>query len=131
VRTHYRFQAPDRMAYATDTGTRSVFIGETGWDRSSGGRWKRGSAGVDGFQLWRFFRWTAYDHAVRWLGPAQQGRSPAVELAVYDPATPVWFRLRIERDSGRVLSERMIATGHFMDRRYFAFNRHLRIVPPK
>jgi len=128
VRSHYRFAAPDRMAYRTSSGTRLVAIGKTSYLSSDGGPFERRSFGAaDGFRFRALFRWSVYARSVRWLGATRR----AVRLALFDPATPVWFRLRIDRRTGRVLSERMIARGHFMSRRYFDFDAPVRIEPPR
>jgi copper transport protein len=131
VRTRYRFQAPDRIAYRTSSGSSVIGIGRTAYRSTERGGWGKGPFGADGFQLEQFFRWTAYAGAVRWLGTTEVGGRPAIELAVYDPATPLWYRLSIDGVSRRIVRERMIAEGHFMDRRYFAFDAGLRIRPPR
>jgi copper transport protein len=131
VRTRYRFRAPDRMTYQTSSGARSVVIGPTAYRASDGGEFEREPFGAGPFRLDSFFRWTAYAQAVRWLGVDEAGGRTEVELAVFDPATPLWYRLAIDRRSGRLTDERMIAPAHYMDRRYFAFDRPLRIEAPR
>jgi copper transport protein len=128
VRSDYLFAAPDRMAYRTSSGTRLVAIGKTSYLSSDGGPFERRSFGAaDGFRFRGLFRWSVYGRSVRWLGASRH----AVRVGLFDPATPVWFRLRIDRRTGRVLSERMITRGHFMSRRYFDFDAPLRIEPPR
>jgi copper transport protein len=131
VEVRYRFAAPDRMAYVTDGGARVVAIGRTGYSRAPGGRWDREPFGADGFQVARMFRWTPYARSVRWLGGHREGGRSLVEVALFDPATPFWFRLTIDRRRGLVLDERMIATAHFMDRRYHSFERPVKIRAPR
>ena len=131
VRVRYRFRAPDRMAYRTDSGARTIAIGPTGYSALADSPWSKGSFGADGFRLVNFFRWTAYARSVRWLGPARVEGWRVVEIALYDRATPLWYRLAIDRRSGRVLHERLIAESHFMQRRFFAFNAPVRIEPPR
>lgn len=127
VRSGYRFQAPNRMAYRTSSGTRLVALGGRRYSSIAGAPFEKGRFGADGFQLDRFFRWTIYGRSVNWLG-ASDG---VAKIALFDQATPVWYRLTIERRSGRILEERMIAGGHFMNRRYLDFNRPLSIAPPR
>jgi len=127
VVTDYRFLAPNRMAYRTNAGTRVVAIGRTRYLSTSNGPFEEGTFGADGFRLDSFFGWTAYAPSVRWLG-SDRG---VVTLALFDPATPVWYRLRIERGTRRIVGERMIAEGHYMSRRYFGFDRPISIVPPR
>jgi copper transport protein len=131
VEVRYRFAAPDRMAYRTDGGAQVIAIGKAGYSRTSNGRWERDPFGADGFQLERMFRWTPYARAVRWLGARGEGTRRRVELALFDPATPFWFRLQIDPRRSLVLSERMIAEAHFMDRRYHSFDRPVEIKAPR
>ena len=58
------------------------------------------------------------------------GRRTA-RLALMDPDTPVWFRLTVDLDTFRVSAVRMIADGHFMSQRFYAFNQPLQIQPPR
>lgn len=127
VRTRYRFVAPDRMAYRTSGGGRYVAIGSAAYTQIGGGRYQKGQFGAGSFRLRAFFRWTPYGRSVRWL--RSSGRT--VQVALFDSATPVWFRLTINRRTKRVLRERMIAKAHFMNRRYFAFDRPLAIRAPR
>jgi copper transport protein len=127
VRTQYRLRAPDRMAYRSSTGADLIAIGKTAYDVGPGGQVERRPFGADGFRLVELFRWTVYGRSVRWLGSAD-GVS---RIALFDPATPIWYRLDIERETKRIVGERMITGGHFMDRRYLAFDRPLRIEPPR
>lgn len=127
VRTDYRFQAPDRMAYRTSSGTRIVAIGNARYLSTAGGPFEKDSFGASGFRLDSLFRWTAYARSVQRLRSDRR----SVTLAVFDPATPVWYRLRIDRSTLRIVDERMIAEGHFMRRRYFAFDRPVSIAPPR
>jgi putative copper export protein len=127
VRTDYRFIAPDRMAYTTNVGSRLVAIGKTRYLSTGSGPYEKGAFGGGGFRLDGLFRWTVYARSVRLLGADRN----SVTLALFDPATPVWYRLRIDRASRRIFGERMVAEGHFMTRRYFAFDRPLSIAPPR
>jgi copper transport protein len=127
VDTTYRFEAPDRMAYRTSSGNRTVAIGERGYSSNDGGPFKPGAFGADGFQLDAFFRWTIYGRSVRWLDANRR----VARIILYDEATPVWYRLTIDRRTDRIVRERMITGGHFMTRRYYAFNQPLRITRPR
>jgi copper transport protein len=127
ARTAYRLRAPDGMSFTTSGGTRVVVLGERRWFRGSDTDWTRGSYGAGiPFSLRRWFRWTTYATAVRVL----RRHRGVTELALMDPATPVWVRLIADDRTQRVLRERMISTGHFMRSRFFAFNRPLSIQAP-
>jgi copper transport protein len=128
VHTHYRFAAPDRMEYRTQSGAHLIAIKKRSWESVQGGPFERGRfGGIDGVQFAQFFRWTVYGRSVRWL----DANVRVVHLALFDPATPIWYRLTIDRATDRVLGENMITGGHFMTRRWFAFNRPPRIHPPR
>lgn len=131
VRTGYRFKAPDRMEYRTQSGVHLIAIRKTSWESVHGRPFDKspfGGPGPDGgVRFAQFFRWTIYGRNVRWLG----ANGSVVRLALFDEATPVWYRLTIERASGRVVREDMIAPGHFMSRRWFAFNQPFEITPPR
>ncbi|MGH2988629.1 MAG: copper resistance CopC/CopD family protein, partial [Solirubrobacterales bacterium] len=127
VHTSYRFEAPDRMAYRTSTGSRTVALGKRGYSSIDGRPFKRRQFGADGFRLDSFFRWTVYGRSVRWLGANRR----VARIALYDEATPLWYRLTIDRRTDRILRERMIAGGHFMTRRYLGFDEPLEITRPR
>jgi hypothetical protein len=131
-RTDYRLRAPDRMGYTTSAGARTVVIGARQWFRSSDTPWTRRSYGSGlRFSVARWFRWTTYATAVRLLRrERRQGRSVA-ELALMDPATPVWLRVVVDERTGHVLRERMVTKAHFMRTRYFGFNQPVAIEAPR
>jgi hypothetical protein len=130
-RTDYRLQAPNRMAYATNGGARTVIVGERQWFRSGDSPWARSSYGSGiPFSVARWFRWTSYATAVRLLDRGREHGRSVSELALMDPATPVWLRVVVDERTGRVVRERMVTKAHFMRSRYFAFNRPLSIEAP-
>lgn len=118
VSARYRLQAPDRMAYKTSTGTNLVAIGKTAYETASDGEVDKRPFGADGFQLDQLFRWSVYGRSVRWLGSG----NGVTRIALFDPASPIWQRLEIDRRTKRIVGERMIAGGHYMTRRYYAFD---------
>jgi copper transport protein len=122
VRTEYRFEAPDHMFYRTNTGTTVDAIGKTAYQSLSGGPTEKRRFGADGFQLDQFFAWTPYARTVRWLGAGEE----VIRIALFDRATPLWYRLDIDRETKRIVRERMITGGHFMTRSYFAFDQPIR-----
>jgi copper transport protein len=127
ARTEYRLQAPDRMAYTANRRIDTVIIGDRQWFRAPGAPWEaRKYGGGLPFRTRGWFRWTTYARAVRLL----ELRPTQAELALMDPATPVWFRLVVDRRSGRIMRARMITKAHYMTQRYRDFNRPVRIRPP-
>jgi hypothetical protein len=130
-RTDYRLRAPNRMAYSTSGHAQTVIIGRRQWFRSSKMPWARTSYGAGiPFSVARWFRWTTYATAVRLLHPGWENGRRVTELALMDPATPVWLRLVVDERTGRVLRERMITKAHFMRTRYFGFDQPLSIEAP-
>jgi copper transport protein len=127
LHTRYRFVSPDRMAYRNSQGGRMVAIGGHAYRSTDSEPFRESAFGASGFRYRELFAWTIYGRTVRWLG-SEHGQ---VHLALFDPGTPLWYRLTIDRRSGRVLRERMVTNGHFMSRRYFAFNRPLTIRAPR
>ena len=132
ARTDYRLLAPDRFAYATSGGSKSVVVGSRQWLRTPGSPWRvsRYGGGGPGFRTRSWFRWTPYAQAVRLLGVSTTGGQRSAELALMDPGTPVWLRLTVDLATMRATRERMIAQAHYMSRRYFAFNRPVSIRRP-
>lgn len=130
--TRYRLRAPDHFAYRTDLGSAVVVIGEREWRRGSAdGTWSRGRFGAGlPFQTKTWFRWTPYAETVRLLGIERRGGDRFADVALYDRATPAWWRLRIDLASKRATASRLIAEQHFMSQRYFGFNRSVMIAPP-
>ena len=128
ARTVYRLRAPDRFAYETDGGSASVVVGGRQWFRAPGNDWQRQrySGGGPPFRTRSWFRWTPFAQQVRLL---REGPRLA-ELALMDPGTPVWLRLTVDLRTMRTVRERMIAAGHYMTRRYLAFNGLVDIQPP-
>lgn len=131
ARTEYLLLAPDRMALQTDLGVQTVIDDERRWFRTRDTAWQHTSYGSGiGFSLRRWFRWTTYAQSVRLLDSRSEGGRPVVELALMDPATPVWMRLVIDERTGRVLRERIISKAHLTTSRYFGFGRRIRIEIP-
>jgi copper transport protein len=132
--TDYRLQAPNRFSYSTNSGARSVTVGGLSWQRSSAthGRWHRGryTGGGPPFITRTWFRFTPYAQAVRLLGVRRESGQRIAEIALFDQATPAWWRLRIDLGSMRVPTSGLIAAGHFMTEHYHGFNQPLRIAAP-
>jgi len=128
ARTVYRLRAPDRFAYVTNNGAESVVVGRRQWFREPGIDWRRQRYGGGGpaFRTRSWFRWTPYAQDVRLL--RDDGRR--AELALMDPGTPIWLRLTVDLGTMRTVRERMIATGHFMTRRYLDFDGSVVVRPP-
>jgi len=129
--TSYWLRAPDRMRYRTSGGARTVIIGRRQWLKPPRFAWQPGQYGAGlRFRTRAWFRWTTYARTVRLVGIRRSGPDRVAELALMDEGTPVWFRLAIDLNTHRVLTESMATKAHFMDSRYFAFDQAVRISEP-
>ena len=124
VFTRLSVQAPDRLSLRTNSGFRSVIIGQKRWDYQAG-RWQEGP--FPGLKAREVLMW--YDAR----NPRVVRRLPNgdVQLAAYGlNPVPAWFRLTVE-PSGRVAEAEMTAPAHFMLHRYSDFNSAPAIKPPQ
>jgi len=132
ARTDYRLQAPNRLAYRTNGANETVIAGKRQWFRAGSGPWRVGEYGSGlPFRTRSWFRWSTYGRSVRLLAIDRRGARRVAKLALFDGGTPVWFRLRVDLATKRVLADQMTAEGHFMNARYFAFNEPLTIALPE
>jgi len=112
----------------------TIVIGRDSWVRQSDGSWQKHSgAPADTREL---MSWWTHRAAVRLLDVRRAHGRRIADIAIADiPAATnqgaaLWFRLRIDVASSRVLRMRMIAPAHFMTQRYSAFDAPTRIHPP-
>jgi putative copper export protein/methionine-rich copper-binding protein CopC len=129
--TRYRLAAPDRYAFVTGGGVRTVGIGDTLYQRVGADPWRGGRSPDGPFRFESWWRYTPYARASRLLGERTERGRRVVEVAFADTATPVWQRLVIDAGSGRVLREGLVARARFITRSFAAFDRPLRIEPPR
>jgi hypothetical protein len=124
----WHVQAPDRAAYQVKHGWGGIIVGERRWDRRPGGtRW------VPSPQMpisQPVPTWVSVvDAHVLGVGTVR-GRA-VWRVSFFDPGTPGWFAVAIERKTLRTLEVRMTATRHFMFDAYISFNTALPIRPPR
>lgn len=126
ARSTFELRAPNRMAFQTGDGFRSIIIGRNRWDHRNG-RWERSA--FPGLRVPTYMWDGAYNP--RLLGKTRLRGRPVQILSVYDHApVPAWFRLLVDT-RGRVLDAQMIAPSHFMRQQFSAFNGPIVIRPPK
>lgn len=127
VMSSWRVQAPDRLAYEIDHGSSAVIIGKRRWDREPGGSWKTSPQYpvTQPTPVWVSAR-NAFVVARR----RARGR-PAWKLSFFDPKTPAWFTVVLDRDTLRTLDLRMVTTAHFMHEVYGAFDAAPEIRAPR
>jgi hypothetical protein len=123
VRSAWRVQAPDRVAYSVNGGPAGIIVGGRRWDRTPGSaRW------VESAQ-------TALTQPVPpWVSVTDAwvlARGAAWRVSFFDPQTPAWFTVSIDRRTFRTLAVDMITTAHFMHDVYGAFNATPSVRPPR
>ena len=126
VRSSWTVEAPDRFTYRIAGGTSAVIIGKRRWDKSPGEGWKPASQSPIRQPTPPWVRPTDA-HVVRTT--TVDGR-PASVVTFFDPNTPAWFRLVVDRETLRTLDLRMVATAHFMHDRLHSFDKVPAIRPP-
>jgi hypothetical protein len=129
--TAYWLRAPDRARYRTSGNADTIIIGRHEWLLAPGLPWQRSEYGSGlPFSTRSWFRWTTYGRSVRLLDVRRVDQRRFVDLALMDEGTPVWFQLRVDLATQRVVRERMISEGHFATSRYFGFNQPFAITAP-
>ena len=128
VRSTWQLQAPDRLAYQVSGGWAAVVVGGRRWDRSpGGGRWVA-SPQTPLTQPVPFWVSVRDAHV---LGTATVQGRPVWRVSFFDPDTPAWFYVVLDRRTLRTLELRMITTAHFMHDVYGSFNATPAILPPR
>jgi hypothetical protein len=127
VTTMFRIVSPDSLSYDVKGGGRAIIIGSRRWDMPAGSTTWTEQPQSPITQPTPF-----WIHAIdaRLLGTARVHGRPAWKVSFYDPVTPAWFTLLIDKVSLHTLDMRMTAHSHFMHDTYWAFDAPLRISPP-
>ena len=117
VRSVFEVRAPNRLAFRTADGFRSIIIGRNRWDFRNG-RWERST--FPGLRV-PTYMWDGARNA-RLLGKTRFRGRPVQILSVYDrEPVPAWFRLLVDAQN-RVVDAHMIAPSHFMRQQFSDFN---------
>jgi hypothetical protein len=128
LNTIFRIVAPDRLTYAVHGGGDAVIIGAQRWDRPSGStRWLTQAQAP--IQQPTPFWVDAVD--ARLLGTVSVNGRAAWKVSFFDPQTPGWYTLLIDKASFHTLDMLMTAHAHFMHDTYSAFNTPISITPPR
>jgi hypothetical protein len=121
--TRWTLIAPNRLTYNIKNGAAAVIIGNRRWDKlSPGGKWQE-SEQTPIHQVSPF--WRSWTDAHVLASSKSEWR-----VSFFDPQTPGWYELTIEKRSTRVLEMRMHATAHFMREVYERFNAPVKVTPP-
>jgi copper transport protein len=125
LETTWKLLSPDRLAYATRGGAGGIVIGGTRWDRPvPGAAWQRSETTA---LEQPFPPWGTRTADVRLL----RTRGSNVTLSWLDPQVPAWFTGTFDRRTALPRELHMTAAAHFMRHRYVAFNRSIKIEPPR
>lgn len=121
-------QTPDRVAYQVVGGWAAVIVGGRRWDRAPGdARW------VSSPQT-RLTQprppWVSVKDA-HLLGTVTARGRRAWRISFFDPGTPGWFEVTVDRRTKHTLELRMVATAHFMRDVFSSFDRTPPIAPPR
>lgn len=116
--------APDRLSYTIPRGAQGVIVGGRRWDRSTPtGRWIESPQTAPLHQPVPLWQSATDAHVV--------GQTRAAwRITFFDPGTPAWFEILVDRRTFRTLDARMITTAHFMHERYGPFDAPLAVRPP-
>jgi hypothetical protein len=125
--SRWRIEAPDRVAYTVTGGGAGVVIGARRWDRTSGKSTWVESAQTRLTQPLPAWGLVADAHV---LGTSMVNGRPAWRISFFDPATPAWFEVEVDKRTLHTLDSQMITTAHFMHDVYGAFDTTPPIVPP-
>jgi copper transport protein len=124
IRTTWRLAAPDRLAYAIRGGAEAIVIRRSRWDRPRrGARWQRSETTplVQPFPPWGTRM--AQARVLRESGSS-------VTLSWLDPTVPAWYTGTFDRRTALPSELRMTAGAHFMQQRFLAYDRKIRIAAP-
>jgi hypothetical protein len=123
VLSTWRAVAPDRLSYVIPGGYSAVIVGGRRWDRAPHGKWIESPQTVPVKQpvpVWQ----SATDARV-------VGETPTTwRITFYDPGTPAWFAIVVDKRTLHTLDMRMTTTAHFMHERYGSFDAPLAVEPP-
>jgi hypothetical protein len=129
LRTVYSALAPSSLSYRITGGPQAVVIGTRRWDRATPtGSWQRSSQQPPLRQPIPF--WSAVRDAHVVGSEIVRGR-PVWRVTFFDPRTPAWFSVALDKQTLRTLELRMVATAHFMHHVYGPFNEPLTLEPPR
>jgi hypothetical protein len=124
----WRVQAPNRLAYEVKGGWSGVVIGNRRWDRGPGADHWTPSAQTPLHQPVPF--WVSVTDA-HILGNLTFAGRAAVRVSFFDPGSPAWFTLVLDRKTGRTLESHMVTNAHFMHDTYGSFNTTPPVVAPQ
>ena len=128
LNTEWKIVAPDRLEYHIQGGGGdAVIIGSRRWDKPRGTTSWLASPQVPLHQPVPFWQTATNAHV---LGTVMSGGRPAWKVSFFDPKTPGWFTIVVDKATLRTTEMWMTAPAHFMHEVYGAFNTPISITPP-
>jgi hypothetical protein len=131
VHSVWKVIAPNRVAFrihnSGEDGLSQIIIGPLKWFHPPGGEWGPPTKQTPLHQpvpLWA----SAVNPYL--LGTVMERGRPAWKISFFDPRTPGWFTVVIDKQSARTMRITMIANVHFMHDVYGPFNAPITITPP-
>lgn len=128
VTSDWQVVAPDRLAYEVEHGSDAIIIGDKRWDRPPGGAWSESPQDPPLTQPLPF--WVSVKDA-HLLGAGRFAGLPVWIVSFFDPSTPAWFEVELDKSTLHTLDLRMITTAHFMHDTYSAFDGPPEVNPPR
>lgn len=116
--------APDRISYRVRGGYDAVIIGHTRWDKSPGGGWVRSAQSIPVKQPSPTWLSAIDAHVVGTTGSGWR-------ITFFDPKTPAWFEILVDKRTLHTVDLHMTTTAHFMHERYRSFDAQAHVVPPR
>jgi hypothetical protein len=126
VESAWQIVAPDRLAYQIQGEGQAVIVGLHRWDRQKGGAWVMTSA----LRLHQPVPFWVTATDARVVDETTLRGHAVWRVSFFDPRTPGWFLVAIDKTSYRTLDVRMTAAAHFMHDSYGGFNTSIKIAPP-
>jgi hypothetical protein len=128
VHTLWRIVAPDKVAYVVQGGGSSVIIGDRIWEKAEGGSLWTEQPQSPLKQPVPFWSKAVDAHVV---GSVSLDGHPAWKVTFFDPSTPGWYAILVDKATSHTVSVDMTATAHFMHDEYSGFDTPLSITPPR
>jgi hypothetical protein len=123
VASTWRAVAPDRLSYRVVGGSEAVIVGDRRWDRSPGGRWVESAQTIPVRQPVPLWQSETDAHVVGATGSTWR-------ITFFDPRTPAWFDITVDKRTFHTLDAHMNTSAHFMFERYGPFDGPLVVAPP-
>jgi hypothetical protein len=127
VRSTWRVQAPDRVAYHVRGGWAGIVIGARRWDRGPDAKTWQESPQTPLTQPVPPWQSVTDAHV---LGEVTYDGRPATRVSFFDPDSPAWFTIVVDSKTHRTLDLHMVTSAHFMHDVFRGFDSTPAIVPP-